>query len=157
MDRKNADDIIRKAYDEMREGFIPKRPSWDELSASQRAELSVFAHAIIATSKDIDHAIRARLSLMAVDVAGARYDADRVARERDSYRKSLDAACDAVRREQRNHAETIEQRNDARRELRILATQVLAKRHVDPGKLVARLDELGISVSPEIVPANVKY
>lgn len=151
MDREQADDIIRKAYDEMRSGFIPERPSWDELSTSQRAELSVFAHAIIATSKDIDHAIRAKLSLMAVDVAGARYDVDRVTGERDTYRKSLDSACDALRREQHNHAETIGQRNDARRELRILATLVLAKRHVDPAKIVARLEELGISLSQELV------
>lgn len=151
MDRKQSDDIIRKAYDEMREGFIPERPSWDELSASQRAELCVFAHAIIDTSKDIDHAIRAKLSLMADEVAGARYDVDRVTGERDTYRKSLDTACDALRQERHSHEETISQRNDARRELRILATQVLAKRHVDPAKLVARLEELGISVSQELV------
>lgn len=133
----------------MREEFIPERPSWDELSAPQRAELSVFAHAIIAMSKDIDHAIRARLSLMADEVAGARYDVDRVIGERDTYRKSLDAACDALCREQHSHAETIGQRNESRRELRILATQVLTKRYVDPAKLVARLEGLGISMSQE--------
>lgn len=151
MDSEQTNDIIKKAYDEMCEGFIPERPSWDELGASQRAELSVFAHAIVAISKDIDHAIRARLSLMADEVAGARYDVDRVTGERDMYHKSLDVACDALCHERHRHEETIGQRNDARRELRILATQILAKRHVDPAKLVARLEELGISVSQELV------
>lgn len=152
MDRKEATAIIREAYDELRAGFIPERPSWDDLSASHRAELSVFGSHIIAVSKDVDHAIRAKLSLIKDDMKLLELTLARVTGERDANMKAVDEVVDSLRQEQRSHAETIKQHNDTRRELRILADQVLGRRYIDPAKLVERLAALGIATSEELVP-----
>jgi hypothetical protein len=47
MDRADLHRITREAYNELREGFIPEWPDWDDLSMPEQAKHRVFAQAII--------------------------------------------------------------------------------------------------------------
>jgi len=110
MIREKREEIIREAYDKLREGFVPEHPAFDDLKRSEQAAYRVFANHVINVSAEINHK-------PSIDLESAREEILQL-RARLAEYKVKDKAYNEVIDRVVNGLRTIEQIGEENRRLR---------------------------------------
>lgn len=141
----NREDVIREAYNRLREGFTPEWPEWESLKESEHASYRVFGNYVIAVSQEIDRRMiaelgntRNELSLLRVSIA--EYEA-----KEKTYKQMADLFVEGLRERTNVYDENVRLRHA----LINLAEKVVNGRPLDTKGLPDKLRGLVLLAGPD--------